>query len=74
MQPIVDGLEQDYGNKLAFDKLDANAEPGRTLLREYSLRGHPSYVIVDPDGKRLWSASGVLTEERLRDAIEQFQK
>lgn len=72
MQPIVHGLEQTYGNQLAFGRLDADVEPGRTLLREYGLRGHPSYVIVDPDGKSLWSATGILSEGVLIETINQF--
>ncbi|MBV7337252.1 hypothetical protein KFU94_55290 [Chloroflexi bacterium TSY] len=71
MQPIVNGFEEEYGDRLAFDRLDANAEPGKTLLREYSLRGHPSYVIVDQQWEKLWSASGVLEEDILREAISE---
>ena len=72
MQPIVNGLEEEYADRLAFDRVDANAEPGRSQLRAYGLRGHPSYVIVDTEGNKLWSASGVLAEEALLEAINQF--
>ena len=71
MQPIVYGLEEEYGEDLTFDRVNANGEPGRTLLRTYGLRGHPSYVIVDPEGKSLWSASGLLSEDLLRTEIRQ---
>lgn len=43
MQPIVNGLEEEYGEVLTFERVNANLEPGRTLLRAYGLRGHPSY-------------------------------
>ena len=71
MQPIVYGLEEEYGEDLTFYSVNANLEPGRTLLRTYGLRGHPSYVIVDPEGKSLWSASGLLSEDLLRTEIRQ---
>ena len=71
MEPIVYGLEEEYGEDLTFDSVNANLEPGRTLLRTYGLRGHPSYVIVDPEGKSLWSASGLLSEDLLRTEIRQ---
>jgi len=72
MEPIVNGLERDYGAQIAFDKVDANMETGRMLLRHYGLRGHPSYVIVDPQGNRLWSASGVITQAILQETIAGF--
>jgi hypothetical protein len=71
MQPIVYGLEEEYGEDLTFDRVNANLEPGRTLLRTYGLRGHPSYVIVDPEGKSLWSATGLLSKDLLRTEIRQ---
>lgn len=69
MQPIVDGLEQEYGGGMAFDRVNAGAELGRSLMRQYGVRGHPSYVIVDPQGRKLWSASGVLDEHILDQSI-----
>ncbi len=71
MQPIVYGLEAAYQDRLVFDRLDAETAAGRTQLRKYSLRGHPSYVILDPQGDVLWSATGLLAEEILRTAIEE---
>lgn len=71
MQPIVYGLEEEYQDRLVFDRLDAETDAGRTQLRKYSLRGHPSYVILDPQGDVLWSATGLLAEEILRTQIEE---
>ena len=68
----MNGLEQDYSAQIAFDKIDANTEAGRMLLRKYGLRGHPSYVIVDSQGNRLWSASGVIAEAILQETIADF--
>ena len=72
MQPIVDGIEKEYDGKIAFDKVDANVEPGRTMLRSYGLRGHPSYAIVDPKGNLLWSTPGILSEDALKESINRF--
>ena len=70
MQPIVNGLEADYGGRLAFDRVDANQESGKRFMRAYGLRGHPSYVLVDQQGNKLWSAAGVLAADALQTAIE----
>ncbi len=72
MQPIVNRLEENYQVEIVFDRLDANGEPGRSLMQTYQLRGHPSYVIVDTAGNKLWSASGVLEETLLASTVEQY--
>lgn len=69
MQPIVNGLEAEFEGDLAFERFDANSEDGQMRMRAYDLRGHPSYVIVDSSGEKLWSFSGQLTEENLRGQI-----
>ncbi|MCC7352164.1 MAG: hypothetical protein IT330_00300 [Anaerolineae bacterium] len=60
MKPIVDGLEQKYGDRVAFQRLNVNLAEGKATLEYYRLRGHPSYVILDNDGKMRWTAVGQL--------------
>ena len=50
MQPIVDGLERTYGQRLPFEQLNA-ATDGQPLFQHYRLRGHPAFVITDAQGK-----------------------
>jgi hypothetical protein len=69
MQPIVNGLQTEYDGHIAFEQIDANSDGGQQRLRFYGLRGHPSYVIVDVEGKALWSATGQLAAEQLRQQI-----
>ncbi|MEM7127191.1 MAG: hypothetical protein AAF702_12740 [Chloroflexota bacterium] len=72
MQPIVNGLQASHEDQMTFDAIDAATESGSDLLDIYGLRGHPSYVIVDVDGKALWSFSGQTSEAILRQKIEEF--
>lgn len=60
MEPIVDGLEQQYGEQIAFQRLNVNLAEGKAALEYYRLRGHPAYVILDSDGKMRWTAVGQL--------------
>lgn len=73
MQPIVDGLEQEYGGAMAFDRVNAGTKLGRSLMRQYGVRGHPSYVIVDPQGRKLWSASGIVDEHILHQSLQEYE-
>jgi hypothetical protein len=69
MQPIVNGLEPEFEDQIAFQHVDANSEAGRRAMSAYGLRGHPSYAIVDVDGSVRWTAAGQLPAEQLRQAL-----
>lgn len=73
MSPIVDGLAKDFGDRVAFQRLDARRE-GAELFRQYRLRGHPSYVIIDRSGKIAWQRVGVVSRQELEDALQQVLK
>ncbi len=70
MQPIVNGLQSDYKGQLVFEQIDANQEIGQQRLREYGLRGHPSYVIIDAKGAVLWSGTGQLPADLLQAQLQ----
>ena len=68
--PIVDGLEADYGARMAFQRLNAAAE-GQALFQRYKLRGHPAFVILDEQGNVLWRLVGQAPREALEQGIRQ---
>lgn len=68
MEPIVNGLEEQYGNRIAFRWLDA-ANEGSALFQQYGLRGHPSYIILDTEGQVVWRFTGQTTREMLEEGI-----
>ena len=70
MQPVVDGLETEYGDRIDFRSLDANVGEGQAAFSAYRLRGHPSYVLLNPDGDQLWIGLGPLTAGDIRTALE----
>ena len=69
MQPIVDGLETTYGERLLFQQLNA-ATDGKPLFQHYRLRGHPVFVITDAQGEAVWQQVGQVPPETLEAAIE----
>ena len=71
MAPIVDGLEKAFEGQISFERRDAETRIGQASLRSYGLRGHPSYVIVDIEGTKLWSGMGSMPREMLQRQIEQ---
>jgi hypothetical protein len=69
MVPVVDGLEEKYGDKVEFRRIDANSPTGKAAYQAYSLRGHPGFVLLSPDGMVLWSGLGEQTAEALEEPI-----
>lgn len=72
MQPIVNGLQREFSEHIAFEQRDANTEAGQASLRAYGLRAHPSYVIVAPDGQVLWQFTGPMSADTLRQELCQY--
>lgn len=71
MHPIVDGLEADYGAAVRFVRLDANGD-GQTAFDASGLAGHPSYLLLGPDGAELWRGFGLLPAENLVTTLERI--
>jgi hypothetical protein len=46
----VDGLEQQYGSRLRFVRVDFNSPEGQSLAERYRIRGHPQVLILDRAG------------------------
>ena len=71
MIPIVNGLEAEFGNEVAFLYLNAadNAE-GQQAFESLSLPGHPGYVILTQAGDELYRSFGIMREDSLQSAIE----
>jgi thioredoxin-like negative regulator of GroEL len=70
MAPIVDGLEAEYGNRVAFQRLNADEDDGRAAAQTYRVRGHPAIVVLNPKGDVIWSRVGVQRREVVTSALE----
>jgi hypothetical protein len=68
MRPIVNGLEAEYGDQVQFLYLNARAE-GEAAFRELGLPGHPSSVVLLPDGTETYRAFGIVDANELDAAI-----
>lgn len=70
MQPVVNGLEGDYGDRVIFLQLDAE-NAGRDAFLAFGLRGHPSFVIIDTTGQVLWKSVGEQPRSQLEVGLQQ---
>ncbi len=69
MVPVVNGLEEKYQDKVEFRRIDANSPTGKSAYQAYSLRGHPGFVMLSPDGTILWTSIGEQPAEILEQQI-----
>ncbi|MCE7986213.1 MAG: thioredoxin [Caldilinea sp. CFX5] len=70
MAPIIDGIETDFSGKLAVERYDAASDDGKKLMEQYELKETPSYVMVAPDGSKLWALTGAIHKDMLRQQVQ----
>ena len=70
MEPIVDGLEEEFSGRLTVLQLNVTEAENIQLLGNFGLRGHPSFALVDEGGKLSNTCSGPQRETQLREAIQ----
>ena len=51
MEPIVHGLENEYGEQLDFVYYDIDAEESEDAMREYNFRVQPHFLLLDANGE-----------------------
>ena len=69
MSPIVDGLESDFAGQARVLQLDANETKNAQLQQQYGLRGHPTFAVLNRNGRVVQTFIGPQTEEVLHEAI-----
>ena len=69
MTPIVNGLENDFADRAAVWQLDANEADYARLQQQFGLRGHPTFVVLDENGRAVQTFIGPQTKEVLEQAL-----
>lgn len=68
MQPIVNRLEDEYRDQVAFKYLNARTD-GEAAFRSLNLPGHP-VTLIFVDGQEVYRGLGIVAEDDLRAALE----
>ena len=69
MTPIVDGLESEFTDQASVLQLDANEAKNEQLQQQFGMRGHPTFVVLDENGRPLHTFIGPQTETVLHEAL-----
>ena len=70
MKPIVDRLEETYGNELNIVRIDVTRPSGEEQARELGLVGQPNYVFFDHVNEETRRMAGPQTYEVMAQEIE----
>lgn len=70
MEPIVDGLAQEFGPQVAFWRVEAETAEGLALQDALEVRGHPTLVVLDGNGRVRNRFFGPQSAEVLREALQ----
>lgn len=66
--PIIDELEEDWGDRVSFEKIDV--DENQDVANEYQVRSIPTIVVENEDGV-VERFVGVTQREQLEDAFEE---
>jgi thioredoxin-like negative regulator of GroEL len=69
MEPIVDGLEKEFAGQITVARLDADEEENGQLQQQYGLRGHPTFAVLDRNGRVVQTFIGPQAEGVLHEAL-----
>ena len=72
MAPIVDRLSDEFEGRANVLQLNVAEQSNEELQARYSVRGHPSFVMLDADDLVVQRYFGPQTENALRQALEQI--
>lgn len=71
MRPVVNGLERQYGTRVAFAGVDYNNRTNKALVQKYQVLGHPTFVVLDGSGNVVKRFVGYTTKDDLEAAVKQ---
>jgi thiol-disulfide isomerase/thioredoxin len=72
LKPVVDGLKGEYSDRVEFQEVDFYAN--RDHARELGAPGHPTLVVLRPDGSTARVLPGVPTREEIVAVIDEALK
>jgi thioredoxin-like negative regulator of GroEL len=70
MNPVVNGLEQEYEGRITFTRVDIDTPESRELKQKYNFRGQPYFVLLDPEGQVVDSWYGLVEADDFRSAFD----
>jgi thioredoxin-like negative regulator of GroEL len=72
MTPIVNGLEQTYGQEFKIVRIDIDTAEGKKLAREHNFIGQPTFIFFDDSGEEVRRLMGPQEAETMQREIDRI--
>ena len=72
MKPIVDELEEEYGDRIEFRILDVDLPETEEEIKKYNIRSIPTFEFLDASGEQVDEVVGMMTKNEFRKKIERL--
>ncbi|MHB0924298.1 MAG: thioredoxin family protein [Bellilinea sp.] len=69
MKPVVDGLEQEMGERLIVLRVDIHTQAGQEIASQYRFEYTPTFILFDEQGNEQWREVGGLDVDRVRQTV-----
>ena len=70
-KPIVNGIEKDLGSDAAVVRVHTSGEIGKQLAKRLDVKGQPTLVILDGNGKEVYRHKGL---PRRKTVVERVRR
>jgi len=71
MEPIVHGLENEYGEQLDFIYYDIDAPDSADAMQEYNFRVQPHFILLDVNGEIIQEWFGAVPVDQFVTAFDE---
>jgi thioredoxin-related protein len=71
---MVDGLERDLGDTAKVIRLDVFTPLGQQMAARYSVRGVPTFVVLDGEGNVYKVSGGIPDVGSLKAAVDEVRR
>ena len=71
-KPIVDGLEDDLAGQAKVIRLDLLSPVGQQAANHFGVRGLPTLLVVDGEGRVILTQLGLLRPGEVRSRVEEL--
>lgn len=71
-RPIVDGLENEWGDAVQVVRLNIHDEASAALLQQLDFRFTPTFILFDAAGSEVWRSVGSLSPDEVNQQLNQL--
>jgi thiol-disulfide isomerase/thioredoxin len=69
VRPIVDGLEDEWGEQVQVVRLNVLDDDAQDVLAQLGFRFTPTFILLDGSGDEVWRTVGILNAEEVRQEV-----